>query len=221
MQLLAKVLASIIRRVLLGAALSALTVLVARGLIDVDLRDEILAWLDGDAVSWIVTILIALAGSGLTWLDKYVTKLKLEAAQKLPSNASDRQIEREAKADAPAAIAPFVKMTLVIAACGILLTGCSSFTRVHVLIGDTVKQDAANALLIAEQSGDKAMEQCAATTLEAAGKAPKAGQITGVLSGIAAKRAHEVLLEAIRRDCGEVYLAARGTLLRIGLFGMF
>ena len=109
MELLTKVLGSIVRRVLTGAALTVLTILVAKGLIDVDLRDEVLKWLNGDAASWIVTTVIALGGVGLTWLDKYVTKLKLKAAQALPANATDAKIVKEAKADAPAAIAPFVK----------------------------------------------------------------------------------------------------------------
>jgi hypothetical protein len=102
-----------------------------------------------------------------------------------------------------------------------LLAGCSTFTRAHMLIDDRIKQDAANALAIAEQSGDAAMERCAASTLAAAEKAPAPEQITGVLSGIAAKRAKEALLDVIRRDCGEVYLDTRGMLIRIGLFGLF
>lgn len=103
----------------------------------------------------------------------------------------------------------------------VINTGCSSIGRVHVLIGATVEKDAANALAIAEQSGDVAMERCAATTLAAAEKAPRPEQVTGILSGLAAKRAREALLDKIRRDCGEVYLATRAALVRMGLFGLF
>lgn len=109
MELLTKVLASIVRRVLLGAAVSVLAVLLAKGLIGVELRDEVLAWLSGDAVSWIVTSLIAVGGVGLTWLDKYTTKLKMKAASALPKAATDEEITAEAKSNAPPAIAPLVR----------------------------------------------------------------------------------------------------------------
>lgn len=102
-----------------------------------------------------------------------------------------------------------------------LMTGCSSFTRVHGVIDARIKTDAANALVIAEQSGDAAMERCANATLAAAEKAPKPEQITGILSKLAAKRAKEAILEELRRDCGEVYMDSRAALIRLGLLGLF
>lgn len=100
MDLLAKVLASIIRRVLTGAALSALAIMVARGFLSVELRDEIMSWLSGGAVEWAVTILMALIGVGLTYVDKYRAKLRLAAAKASPAGATDADIERVVKMEA-------------------------------------------------------------------------------------------------------------------------
>lgn len=100
MPLLAKVLASIIRRVLTGAAVSALTIMVAKGLLSVELRDEVMAWLSGGATEWIVTIALAAVGAGLTWLDKKRTELKLQAAKALPAGATNEDIERKITLDA-------------------------------------------------------------------------------------------------------------------------
>jgi hypothetical protein len=97
MDLLKRVLASIIRRLITGAALSALTVMVARGLLSIELRDEVMSWLSGGATEWIVTILMAAGSAALTWLDKRRTKLLLAAAKALPAGATDADVERKAQ----------------------------------------------------------------------------------------------------------------------------
>lgn len=94
MDLLRKVLASIVRRLITGAALSALTVMVAHELLTIELRDEVMRWLSGGATEWIVTILMAAGGAALTWLDKRREKLRLAAAKALPAGATDADIER-------------------------------------------------------------------------------------------------------------------------------
>lgn len=99
MILLARILASIVRRVLTGAAISVLAVLVARGFFSVELRDEVMSWLQGGATEWIVTILMALIGAGLTWLDKYRTKLREQAARTLPAGATEEDVSRKMKMD--------------------------------------------------------------------------------------------------------------------------
>lgn len=100
MDLLAKVIASIVRRVITGAAVSALAVMVAKGLLSVELRDEVMRWLSGGATECVVTVAMMLVGVGLTWLDKYRQKLKLEAAKALPAGATDEDIARTIRLDA-------------------------------------------------------------------------------------------------------------------------
>ncbi|MFA6958568.1 MAG: hypothetical protein WC538_22085 [Thermoanaerobaculia bacterium] len=85
MELLTRVLGSIIRRVVTGAAISLLAVMVAKGFLSENLSGEILAWIDGDAINWIVTILLTFLGVGMTWLDKYRQKFRLEVAALLPT----------------------------------------------------------------------------------------------------------------------------------------
>lgn len=99
MILLAKVLASLIRRVITGAGIAALAVLIARSFFSIDLRDEVMLWLGGGVREWLIALAFATIGAGLTWLDKYKTALKLEAAKRLPAGASEYEIARQVRKD--------------------------------------------------------------------------------------------------------------------------
>lgn len=85
MELLRAVAASILRRVITGAAISALAVLVAKGFLSVDLREQVMRWLSGGATEYIVTSLLAGGGVLLTYFDKKKTKLLKEFKEKCES----------------------------------------------------------------------------------------------------------------------------------------
>lgn len=97
MALLIKVLTSIVRRVITGAAVSILAVLVARGFFSIELRDEVMRWLNGSAVDWIVALILSAIGAGLTWIDKYRTELRAAAARSLPAGATKEEVERHVR----------------------------------------------------------------------------------------------------------------------------
>lgn len=125
MDLLMRVLASLIRRVLTGAAVTVLGILVAKGFLGVELRDEVMAWLSGPATAWIATLLVAAGGAGLTWADKYIAKVKervagemiAHAATNIPSNVAslmsapvnEDEIVAQARQQVPAILRPFVR----------------------------------------------------------------------------------------------------------------